>query len=115
MGRFRVSIAGLMALVAAVAVILASLHEPSEPWAQGMFTLALGVLIGTVVQTGAKAAKEQVVAADATPLTIPNPVITQNQFTKVAKMLEPSCVMACVNRFRARSWGAPSTAKHPLT
>ncbi len=57
-----------------------------------LFTLALGVLIGTVLQTGAKAAKEQVVAADATPLTIPNPVITQNQFTKVAKMLEPSVV-----------------------
>jgi serine protease Do len=57
-----------------------------------LFTLALGVLIGTVLQTGAKAAKEQVVAVDATPLTIPNPVITQNQFTRVAKMLEPSVV-----------------------
>jgi len=34
-----------------------------------LFTLALGVLIGTVLQTGAKAAKEQVVATDATPLT----------------------------------------------
>jgi serine protease Do len=57
-----------------------------------LFTLAVGVLIGTVLQTGAKAAKEQVVATDATPLTIPNPVILQNQFTKVAKMLEPSVV-----------------------
>jgi serine protease Do len=57
-----------------------------------LFTLALGVLIGTVLQTGAKAAKEQVVASDATPLTIPNPVVLQNSFSKVAKMLEPSVV-----------------------
>jgi serine protease Do len=57
-----------------------------------LFTLALGVLIGTVLQTGAKAAKEQVVATDATPLTIPNPVVLQNSFSKVAKMLEPSVV-----------------------
>ena len=39
-----------------------------------LFTLAIGVLIGTVVQTGAKAAKEQTAAPDATPLAIPNPV-----------------------------------------
>jgi serine protease Do len=57
-----------------------------------LFTLALGVLIGTVLQTGAKAAKDQVVATDATPLTIPNPVVLQNSFSKVAKMLEPSVV-----------------------
>jgi serine protease Do len=57
-----------------------------------LFTLALGVLIGTVLQTGAKAAKEQVVAADARPITLPNPVALENQFTRVAKMLEPSVV-----------------------
>jgi serine protease Do len=57
-----------------------------------LFTLALGVLIGTVLQTGAKAAKEQVVAQDATPLSIPNPVVLQNSFSRIAKMLEPSVV-----------------------
>src|SRR5271165_3825584 len=57
-----------------------------------LFTLAIGVLIGTVVQTGAKAAREQVVAPDATPLTIPGPVQTQNEFSKIAKRLEPSVV-----------------------
>ncbi len=57
-----------------------------------LFTLAIGVLIGTVVQTGAKAAKEQVVAPDATPLTIPSPVQVQNEFSKIAKRLEPSVV-----------------------
>jgi len=57
-----------------------------------LFTLAVGILIGTIAQTGAKAAKEQVAAPDATPLTIPNSVVIQNDFTKVAKMLEPSVV-----------------------
>jgi len=57
-----------------------------------LFTLAIGVLIGTLVQTGAKAAKEQLVAPDATPLTIPNPVQVQNEFSKIAKRLEPSVV-----------------------
>jgi serine protease Do len=57
-----------------------------------VFTLAVGVLIGTVVQTGAKAAKEQVTAPDATPLSVPNPVQLQNSFSKIAKMLEPSVV-----------------------
>jgi serine protease Do len=57
-----------------------------------LFTLAIGVLIGTLVQTGAKAAKEQNVAPDATPLTVPPPVMMQNEFSKIAKRLEPSVV-----------------------
>jgi serine protease Do len=57
-----------------------------------LFTLAIGVLIGTVMQTGAKAAKESAVAPDATPLSIPNPVQIQNEFSKIAKRLEPSVV-----------------------
>jgi serine protease Do len=57
-----------------------------------LFTLAIGVLIGTVMQTGAKAAKGQSAAPDATPLTIPNPVSVPNEFTKLAKLLEPSVV-----------------------
>src|SRR5882724_6678938 len=57
-----------------------------------LFTLAIGVLIGTVVQTGARAARGQAVAADATPLSVPSPVQMQNEFTKIAKRLEPSVV-----------------------
>jgi len=57
-----------------------------------LFTLAIGVLIGTVIQTGAQAAKEPAVAPDATPLTVPPAVQTQNEFTKIAKKLEPSVV-----------------------
>jgi serine protease Do len=57
-----------------------------------LFTMAIGILIGTVAQTGVKAAREQSAAPDATPLTIPAPVLVQNEFTRVAKMLEPSVV-----------------------
>jgi len=57
-----------------------------------LFTLSIGILIGTLVQTGAKAAKEQTAAPDATPLAIPNPVQVENEFTRLAKQLEPSVV-----------------------
>jgi serine protease Do len=57
-----------------------------------LFTLSIGIVIGTLVQTGAKAAKEQTAAPDATPLVIPAPAQTESEFTKLAKMLEPSVV-----------------------
>src|ERR1700749_1268114 len=57
-----------------------------------LFMLSIGIVIGTLVQTSAKAAKEQTAAPDATPLTIPKAVPLQNEFTRVAKELEPSVV-----------------------
>ncbi|MGA2711514.1 MAG: Do family serine endopeptidase [Bryobacteraceae bacterium] len=57
-----------------------------------LFTLAIGILIGTLAQTSAKAAKEQTAAPDATPLTIPPAAPVENEFTRVAKELEPSVV-----------------------
>jgi serine protease Do len=58
-----------------------------------VFTLAVGVLIGTVVQTGVKAARPQSAAApDATPLVLPPVAQMQGSFATVAKKLEPSVV-----------------------
>jgi len=57
-----------------------------------LFTLAIGVVIGTLVTTGAKAAKDNTAAPGATPLTIPNPVPLQNSFATIAKQVEPSVV-----------------------
>jgi serine protease Do len=58
-----------------------------------LFTLSMGVVIGTLVSTGVKAAKEQAVAPGATPLVIPpNPGQLSNAFTQLAKQLEPSVV-----------------------
>ncbi len=57
-----------------------------------LFTLSIGVLIGTLVSTGVKAAKDQGVAPGATPLVIPNPVQLSSAFSQLAKQLEPSVV-----------------------
>ncbi len=57
-----------------------------------LFTLAIGILIGTVMSTGVKAAKDQIAAPGATPLSVPNPVQLQNSFATIAKMVEPSVV-----------------------
>jgi len=57
-----------------------------------LFTLSIGVVIGTLVSTGVKAAKDQAVAPGATPLVIPNPVQLSNAFSQLAKQLEPSVV-----------------------
>ena len=57
-----------------------------------LFTLSLGVVIGTLITTGAKAAKDNVAAPGASPLVIPSPVQLSNQFTVIAKEAEPSVV-----------------------
>jgi serine protease Do len=57
-----------------------------------LFTLAIGILIGTLVNTGVKAAKDQVAAPGATPLSVPSPVQMQSQFVAIAKQVEPTVV-----------------------
>ena len=57
-----------------------------------LFTLAIGILIGTVMSVGVKAAKDQAAAPGATPLTIPSPVQLSNSFATIAKTVEPSVV-----------------------
>ena len=58
-----------------------------------LFTLSIGILIGTLITTGVNAAKAQVAAPDATPLTIPAAVkVPNNQFVELAKRMEGSVV-----------------------
>jgi serine protease Do len=54
-------------------------------------TLALGILIGSVVSYGVKG-KEGQKGSDATPLTIPSPKQLSNAFSQIAKQLGPSVV-----------------------
>jgi len=54
-------------------------------------TLSLGILIGTVV-SGAVKGNQQNSSADATPLKVPSPVQMSNQFSAIARELEPSVV-----------------------
>jgi serine protease Do len=58
-----------------------------------LLTLLIGIVIGTVVNTGVRAQKQNSAAApDATPLTVPPSVTLSNDFTKLAKKLQPSVV-----------------------
>jgi serine protease Do len=58
-----------------------------------LFTLSVGIVIGTLVSQGVKAAKNEGQAAPgATPLVIPNPVELSNSFSQLAKQVEPSVV-----------------------
>jgi serine protease Do len=56
-----------------------------------LVTLGVGILIGTLINTGVKAAKDQP-APGATPLVIPSPVQLSTAFSQLAKQLEPSVV-----------------------
>lgn len=62
-----------------------------------VFTLSLGILIGTLINTQVHAAKNQALAPDATPLVIPKAVEIGSDFTKLAKKLQPSVVNIVVD------------------
>src|SRR5580700_3590132 len=55
-------------------------------------TLALGILIGTVVSFGVKGKEGQKSSSDATPLSVPAPQQLSNTFSQIAKQLGPSVV-----------------------
>jgi serine protease Do len=57
-----------------------------------VFTLALGILIGTVITHGVKGKEPGPNSSDATPLTVPAVQQSSNQFSTIAKQMEPSVV-----------------------
>src|SRR5271155_4659849 len=73
-------------------------------------TLALGILIGTVVSYGVKG-KEGQKSSDATPLTVPSPKQLSGAFSQIAKTLGPSVVNinteSTVKNPHRRRGGAP--------
>jgi serine protease Do len=54
-------------------------------------TLAIGILIGTIVSRGVKG-QESKKSSDAAPLSVPAPKQLSNQFSQISKQLEPSVV-----------------------
>src|SRR5260370_40071730 len=84
-----------------------------------LFRLSVGIVIGTLVSQGVKAAKNDGQAAPgATPLVIPNPVELSNSFSQLAKQVEPSVVNISTeylpkaptrSRGNGRRQGIPST------
>src|SRR6204780_5017540 len=73
-------------------------------------TLAVGILIGTVVSFGVKG-KEGQKSSDATPLTVPSPKQLSGAFSQIAKTLGPSVVNinteSTVKNPHRRRGGAP--------
>ena len=57
-----------------------------------LFTLSIGIVIGTMITSGVKAAKGDNAAPGATPLVIPSPVELSSTFTQIAKQVAPSVV-----------------------
>src|SRR5579872_2624438 len=57
-----------------------------------LVTLSVGIVIGTLLNSGVHAARGQSAAPDATPLVVPHSIEAGNEFTKLAKKLEPSVV-----------------------
>jgi serine protease Do len=57
-----------------------------------LVTLSIGIVIGTLINTGVHAARGQAAAPDASPLVVPSAVQLGNEFSKLAKKLEPSVV-----------------------
>src|SRR5271163_1419296 len=57
-----------------------------------LFTLSIGIVLGTLISSGVKAAKDSQEAPGASPLVIPSPVELSNAFTQIAKQVEPSVV-----------------------
>lgn len=57
-----------------------------------LLTLALGILIGTIVSGGVRGQEKEKKASDPTPLSVPSPRQTTSQFAQIAKTLEPAVV-----------------------
>src|SRR5579863_10126503 len=55
-------------------------------------TLSVGILIGTVISKGVRGQESKKSSEAAAPLTIPSPQQLSNQFSQIAKQLEPSVV-----------------------
>ncbi len=73
-----------------------------------LFTLALGILIGTVVSTTVSAAKDSPAAPDAKPLQIPEPVALNSEFTQIAQKIRPSVVNIQVESLPKKAEGGHS-------
>jgi len=57
-----------------------------------VLTLAVGILIGSVISIGVKGKETQKSADTATPLTVPPPQQLSSAFAQIAKQIEPSVV-----------------------
>ena len=57
-----------------------------------LVTLAVGILIGTVISYSVRGQDKNNTSSDATPLTVPAPKQLSTTFSQIAKQLEPAVV-----------------------
>jgi len=70
-----------------------------------LFTLSIGIVIGTLISSGAGAAKKEAAAPDATPLKIPEAKPLENEFTKIARKTRPTVVSVVVEVLQSERGG----------
>src|SRR5215469_12792981 len=70
-----------------------------------LLTLGIGILIGTIVSGGVKGQERK--SAEVTPLSVPSPKQMSNQFSQIAKALEPAVV-----NINTESTIKPSARRH---
>ena len=70
----------------------ANMRQKLTPSILVVTTLAVGILIGTVITTQWGSASAQTGASDATPLVLPPVASIGNEFTQLAKKVEESVV-----------------------
>src|ERR1039457_2003606 len=79
-----------------------------------LFTLSIGIVLGTLISSGVKAARDNSQAPGATPLVIPSPVELSNTFTQIAKQVEPSVVNISVT-YPARPARSRASTRRPVS
>ena len=78
-----------------------------------LFTLAIGMVNGTVLSRDVVAAREGVAAPDAKPLKMPDPVVLETEFTRVAKQARATVVHIQVQQLPKKTKARVPEPKNP--
>ncbi len=80
-----------------------------------LFTLAIGIVIGTLVSRDVSAAREGVPAPDAKPLVIPAAEPLENEFTRIARQARPVVVHIRVEILTEESQSRSPDPRNPFS
>ena len=80
-----------------------------------LFTLAIGIVIGTLVSRDVSAAREGAAAPDAKPLVIPAAEPLENEFTRIARQARPVVVHIRVEILPKESQSSAPDPRNPST
>ncbi len=80
-----------------------------------LFTLAIGIVIGTLVSQDVSAAREEAAAPDAKPLVIPAAEPLENEFTRIARQARPVVVHIRVEILSKESKSGSQDPRNPFS